>query len=96
MRSLDNGLATFSRHLFEHSEELSKRQITHLASPQPLHTVQVQVLEAQQVIVVTQLMRQPEVCIPAFIGHTDVRPADECGRLPAIAARMGRLFRCDR
>ncbi|KAB2903621.1 MAG: hypothetical protein F9K27_12495 [Anaerolineae bacterium] len=86
----------FSRHVFEDSEELSKRQIAHLASPQPLHAVQVQVLEAQQVIVVTQLVCQLEVCIPAFIGHSDVCPADEFGRLPVIAARMGRLFRCDR
>ena len=51
-------------------QELGESQITHLASPHPLHGLEVQVLETQDVALTCQVPRQLEVRVSPFVGKS--------------------------
>ena len=56
--------AIFFRNVFQLHNEIAMSQVRHLASPITLHSLQVQILQANQVITLAQLMRH----LPLEIG----------------------------
>ncbi len=81
---LQNGLTAFDCDVLQDRHELGERQIAHLAPPQGFHPRDIQILKAQHLVVVAQLVRQLKVGVTALVGHPDVRSADEFGRFFAI------------
>ena len=85
---LNNGFPTLGCNVLEGIEELVERQITHFATPQGFHTLNIEVFKAQHIVVVAQLVRQLKVRVTAFVGYSDVRPTDEFGRFLAVVRTM--------
>ena len=56
--------AIFFRNVFQLQDKITMSQVRHLASPITLHSLQVQILQANQVITLAQLMRH----LPLEIG----------------------------
>ncbi len=55
-----NQLALFAGHVFQNFQERAKSQVAHLPAPEPFHSAQVQRLEKQNVIAVSQDVGQLE------------------------------------
>ena len=84
MSDLQDGLAPLERHPLHEVHELVERQIAYLASPQPLHTVDVQVFKAEYIVGIAQGMCQFELGIAAFVRHANMRPTDQSGGFLAV------------
>jgi hypothetical protein len=66
--NFDDVFAALEGHPFQDRQEAAKAQITHFATPQGFHALQVQVLKIQHIVLITQPMRQLEMMVAPFVG----------------------------
>jgi len=69
---LHDDLAHLHSDVLLDTQELGEPQITHLASPHPLHRLDVQILEAQDVVLACQAPCQLEVKVSPLVGQSSV------------------------
>ena len=62
--------AALLAHVAKNFHELAKGQIRHLPTPKFLHTLEAQILNADQIKPIAEIMRGLEEPIPAFPGNT--------------------------
>ena len=81
-------------------QELGKPQVTHLSPPHPLHSPEVQILKAQDVILACQSPRQLEVNVSPLVGQSSMGARQPPSGLlivvaPWLLARQGPIQACD-
>ena len=85
-------LAALQRDPFENTEETTKAKIAHLASPQGLHALQVEVFEVEGIVFITEAVRQLEVMIQSFVRDVCAVPGKRSFR-SLVAMRSFHLVR---
>lgn len=78
-------LAFFVGHMLDDIDELTETQITHFATPDALHAVDVQIFKKQHIIFVGQFVGSLKLPVPSLIGNLFVRLGQLVFGLFAIA-----------
>lgn len=66
--NFDDDAAVFSGYPLQNTDELSIAKVRHLPAPQTLHSIQVQVLDANDSVLACQFIRQLEEPIPPAVA----------------------------
>src|SRR5438876_6472684 len=69
--NLVDGFAPLGGDVLENAHELGEGQVTHLAAPQRLHGLDIQVFQKDHVELVANLVSQLELVVPALVGDAN-------------------------